>query len=268
MPTWFLVLTVMVFGLPLGSFANVPIHRWPRGGDVLEPKRSACPSCDSEIAARDNVPVVSWLFLRGRCRSCGTSIHWRYPFVESVVAALFALIAVVEGATWLLPVHLALAWSLVVATVIDLEHQIIPNRLTYRLPVALLVLLVPPTLWGPGSPDDLVRALVAAVVVPGLVELLSQMYRLVRGRRGFGLGDVKFLVSLGLVCGYLGVFEVVVLVYGAIVAAVLVAVPLMATGRAGLASRIPFGPYLAAGALTAVLAGDALRGPALGWLGL
>ena len=100
------------------------------------------------------------------------------------------------------------------------------------------------------------------------MELLSQGYRLVRGRRGFGLGDVKFLVSLGLVCGYLGVFEVVVLVYGAIVAAVLVAVPLMAAGRAGLASRIPFGPYLAAGALSAVLAGDTLRGPVLGWLGL
>lgn len=257
-----------LLGLLMGSFANVPIHRWPRGGDVLTPRRSACPACSTPIAARDNVPVVSWLLLRGRCRNCRADIHWRYPVVEAVTGVLFAVVAAIEGLTWLLPALLVLTWSLVVATMIDLEHRIIPNRLTYRLPFVLLLLLVPPTLLGPGSADDLVRALVAAVAVPGVIELLAQGYRLVRGRRGFGLGDVKLLVSLGLVCGYLGGFEIVVLVYGSIVAAVLVAVPLLAAGRAQLASRIPFGPYLALGTLTAILLGDALRGPVLAVLGL
>ena len=263
-----LLVYVGLLGLVLGSFANVPIHRWPRGGDVRTPRRSHCPSCDAAIAPRDNIPVLSWALLRGRCRNCGAPIHWRYPLVELTTGLLFVLVVLAEGFTWLLPALLALAWSLVVASVIDLEHRIIPNRLTYRLPVVLLLLLLPPTFLGPGSIDDLVRGLVAALVVPGLIELLAQTYRLVRGRRGFGLGDVKLLVSLGLVCGYLGVFELVLLVYGAIVAAVVVAVPLMATGRARLASRIPFGPYLALGALVAVLVGDRLRDPILSGLGL
>jgi prepilin signal peptidase PulO-like enzyme (type II secretory pathway) len=212
--------------------------------------------------------VVSWFLLRGRCRNCGAAIHWRYPLVEAITAVLFGVVALAEGPTWLLPALLALTWSLVVGSAIDFEHRIIPNRLTYRLPFVLLLLLLPPTFLGPGSTADLVRGLVAAVVVPGIVELLAQAYRLVRGQRGFGLGDVKWLVSLALVCGYLGIFELVVLVYGAIVAAVAVAVPLIATGRAQLASRIPFGPYLAVGTLTAVLFGEALRSPVLGALGL
>lgn len=184
------------------------------------------------------------------------------------MAVLFAIVAADQGLTWLLPVTLVLTWALVVASVIDLEHRIIPNRLTYRLPLVLLVLLIPPTVFGPGSWDDLVRGLVAALLLPGLIELLSQLYRLIRGRRGFGLGDVKYLVSLGLVVGYFGLFEILVLVYGAIVSAVLVAVLLMATGRARLASRIPFGPYLSMGALLALLVGDQLRDPVLGLLGL
>lgn len=255
-------------GLVFGSFAGVPIHRWPRGGTVGAPRRSACPACGTTIAARDNVPVLSWLLLRGRCRSCAEPIHWRYPVVEASTALLFAAVVLVHGLSWLLPALLALAWSLVVATVIDLEHLIIPNRLTYRLPFVLLVLLVPPSVWGPGSWSDLRRGVIAAVVVPAVLEGLAQAYRLVRGRRGFGLGDVKLLVSLGLVCGYLGVFEVVVMLYGAIITAVFVAVPLIATGRARLASRIPFGPYLAIGAMVAVLAGDALGRVLLPALGL
>lgn len=266
--TALIVIAAGVLGLAAGSFANVPIHRWPRGGTVMHPRRSSCPLCGTVIRSVDNIPLASWLMLHGRCRACRGQIHWRYPLVEAVTGILFALVALSEGPTWLLPAVLALTWSLVVGSAIDLEHRIIPNRLTYRLPLVLLVLLLPPTFLGPGSPSDLLRGAVAAVVVPGIIELLAQGYRLVRGQRGFGLGDVKWLVSLALVCGYLGVFELVVLVYGAIVTAVVVAVPLLLAGRAKLASRIPFGPYLAVGALVAILAGEALRGPVLGYLGL
>ncbi len=121
----------------------MPIHRWPRQATVTEPKRSACPACGTLIAARDNVPVVSWLLLRGRCRQCGAAISPRYLVVEVVTAALFAGVAWVWWETPLLLVTLLVfTWSLVVATAIDLEHRIIPNRLTYRLPFVLLALLV------------------------------------------------------------------------------------------------------------------------------
>ena len=265
--TVLLLVLAGALGLAVGSFANVPIHRWPRRQAVTEPRRSYCPACDAPIATRDNVPVVSWLALRGRCRRCGAPIHWRYPLVELTTGVLFVAVTASEGLTWLLPALLVTTWSLVVATAIDLEHRIIPNRMTYPLPLVLLVLLLPPTFLGPGSPADLVRGLVAAVAVPGALELLAQLYRALRGVRGFGLGDIKYLVSLGLVCGYLGLLEVVVLVYGAIVVAVAVAVPLIAVGRARLASRIPFGPYLAVGALLAILLGDRLAGPAGALLG-
>lgn len=168
----------------------------------------------------------------------------------------------------MLPGLIALTWSLVVATAIDLEHRIIPNKLTYRLPFVLLVLLIPPTVWGPGSADDLVRGLLAAVLLPGGMLALSEGYRLVRGRSGFGMGDVKLLVSLGLVCGYLGWFNVIVLLYGAVITAVVVAFGLILAGRAKLASRIPFGPYLAAGTLLAILAEEPLRAGVSALLGV
>jgi len=255
-------------GFVVGSFANVPIHRWPRDGTVMFPARSACPACETEIWPRDNVPVLSWLLLHRRCRHCRAPIHWRYPAVEALTAVAFGLVALVAGLSWLLPALLALAWSLVVASAIDLEHRIIPNKLTYRLPVVLLVLLVPPTVWGPGSVDDLLRGLLAAVLLPGGMLALSEGYRLVRGRSGFGMGDVKLLVSLGLVCGYLGWFNVVVLLYGAVIVAVVVAVGLMLAGRAKLASKIPFGPYLAVGALLAILAEEPLRAGVSALLGV
>jgi leader peptidase (prepilin peptidase)/N-methyltransferase len=257
-----------LLGLIFGSFANVPIHRWPLDRGVSEPKRSACPVCDAPIRPRDNVPVVSWLLLGRQCRECQASIHWRYPLVEAVTALLFGIVAASEGATLLLPALLALTWSLVVVTAIDIEHRIIPNRLTYRLPFVLLVLLAPPSIWGPGSLLALRRGVVAAVLVPLGLFLLGESYRLLRGRAGFGMGDVKLLLSLGLVAGYLGGFEVAVLLYGAMLSAVCMAVTLLATGRVKLASRIPFGPYLAAGMLLAIVAGSQLRTPVLSLLGL
>jgi leader peptidase (prepilin peptidase) / N-methyltransferase len=244
-------------GLALGSFANVPIHRWPLGNTVTEPRRSSCPTCRSIIRPLDNVPVASWLLLRGRCRSCDEPISVRYPLVELVVGVLFGAVAWVWGADWLLPALLVLTWSLVVATAIDLEHRIIPNRLTYRLPVVVLPLLVLAAAMDDTWPD-LWRGLVAAIAVPGILLVLSEGFRLVRGRAGMGMGDIKLLVSIGLVVGYLGGYELIVFAYGTLLTAILVVVLLLATGRAKLATRIPFGPYLAAGAMLAILAGEPL----------
>ena len=260
-------ISAAVLGLVLGSFANVPIHRWPRGGTVTEPKRSACPGCGAGIAARDNVPVVSWVALRGRCRHCDTSIPVRYLLVEAATGALFAGVAWTWGLDPLLPALLVLTWALVVATAIDLEFRIIPNRLTYRLPLVLLPLVVVAA-WYDGAWTDLRRAVITALVLPAVMLLLSEAFRLLRGQPGIGMGDIKLAVSLGLVVGYLGAMEIVVFAYGAVISAVVIALFLMLAGRAKLASRIPFGPYLAIGTMVVILAGDALAGLVARWLGL
>lgn len=264
--TAIVVVSAGLLGLVLGSFANVPVQRWPRGGTVTEPRRSACPGCGAAIAARDNVPVVSWLALRGRCRHCATPIPLRYLLVEAAAGALFAGLAWTWGLDPLLPALLALAWALVVATAIDLEFRIIPNRLTYRLPVVLLP-LVAGAAWYDGAWGDLRRALITAVAVPGAMLLLSEGFRLLRGQPGIGMGDIKLAVSLGLVLGYLGGLELVVFAYGSIISAVVIALALVLVGRARLASRIPFGPYLAVGTLLVLLAGGPLTALVRAWLG-
>jgi leader peptidase (prepilin peptidase) / N-methyltransferase len=264
---WLLVIAVVSLGLILGSFANVPIHRWPRGGTVSEPKRSGCPACGAPIRPIDNIPVVSWLALRGRCRHCGAAIPARYLAVEVATGGLFAGVALAWGLDPLLPALLAFTWALVVATAIDLEFRIIPNRLTYRLPLVLLPLVVGAA-WADGAWGDLRRGLIAAAAIPGVMLLLSEAFRLLRGQPGIGMGDIKLAVSIGLVVGYLGGMELVVFAYGSVISAVVIAITLMAMGKAKLASRIPFGPYLAIGAMLPILFGDPLVGLLRTLLGL
>ncbi len=247
-----LIVGAIVLGLVVGSFANVPIYRWPAGGTVSEPKRSSCPSCGTQIRARDNIPVVSWILLKGRCRTCKAPISPRYLVVEVITGLLFGAVAWVWGLDPLLPALLVLTWSLVVATAIDLEHRIIPNRLTFRLPVVLLPLLVFAAAMDGWS--DLLRAVIAAIAVPGVMLALSELFRLLRGQPGIGMGDIKLAISLGLVIGYLGGFELVVFAYATIISAVVIAIVLLLAGKAKLASRIPFGPYLAVGAMVVLLA--------------
>jgi leader peptidase (prepilin peptidase) / N-methyltransferase len=256
-----------LLGLLFGSFANVPIHRWPRGGTVSEPKRSACPACGTLIAPRDNVPVISWMVLKARCRACGEPISVRYTVVELTTGLLFGSVAWVWGFNPLLPALLVFTWSMVVATAIDLEHRIIPNRLTYRLPFVLLPLLVFAA-WMDDAWLDLRRGIIAGIAIPLVMFLLSEVFRLLRGQSGMGMGDVKLAVSIGLVVGYLGGMELVVFAYGSVIAAVVIAVGLMLAGKAKLASRISFGPYLALGAMLPILAGPATTGFVRNFLGL
>jgi leader peptidase (prepilin peptidase) / N-methyltransferase len=262
-----LTIAAIPVGLVLGSFANVPIHRWPRGGTVTEPRRSACPTCGTLIAPRDNIPVVSWLLLRGRCRTCEEQIPVRYAVVELITAILFGAVAWVWGLDPLLPALLVFTWSLVVATAIDLEHRIIPNRLTYRLPFVLLPLLVFAA-WYDDAWTDLRRGVIAGLAIPLVMFLLSEAFRLLRGQSGMGMGDVKLAASIGLVVGYLGGLELVVFAYGSIIAAVVIAFGLILTGRAKLASRIPFGPYLAVGSMLPILAGPATTAFVRDFLGI
>jgi len=237
-----------LLGLLLGSFANVVIARVPDGGSVVRPG-SSCPRCDAPIAPRDNVPVASWMLLRGRCRTCDTAISVQYPLVEATCAAVFAAIGWRIGLDWALPAFLLFGWMLVVVAVIDLQTRRIPNRLTYPLTPALLVLLVAAALLD-GAPGDAVRALLGGVVAFALLLTLALI-----NPRGMGMGDVKLAGFIGLGLGYLswghlwlGLF--VGFFGGGVIAGLLLALRLR-TRR----DHIPFGPWLAIGAMVALLAG-------------
>jgi leader peptidase (prepilin peptidase) / N-methyltransferase len=260
-----LVLGSAAVGALLGAVANIAIHRLPRVENVTW-FPSSCPSCATRILSQDGAPTVSWLLLTGKCRHCGRRISWRYPAVAAVTAVLFGLVATIHGSTWTLPSLLALTWALVVTTAIDLEHRIIPNKLTYPLFPLLLAWLVGAAAWEDAW-SDLRRGVVVGLALPVGMFVLSEVFRLLRGQPGMGMGDVKLGFSLGLVLGYLGPWEVAIGLYATIIASVVVAFVLIAAGRAKLASRIPFGPYLAIGTLVAILGGEPLTGMLRGWLG-
>lgn len=236
-------------GLITGSYLNVVIHRLPRGTSTVLP-RSRCPACGTAIRARDNVPVVSWLLLRGRCRACRAPISVRYPLVEAATATLFVLSVERFGAT-LATVAAALFCALMVALAgIDYEHMILPDRLT--LPGIVVGIAIQPFVPLAGG---VIGALVGAALGAGVLLLAYGLWWLFRREEGLGLGDVKMLALVGAFLGWRGV--VVTLFVGASTGA-LFGLALMALGRGGMRSKIPFGVFLALGALVALFAGPEL----------
>jgi leader peptidase (prepilin peptidase) / N-methyltransferase len=261
-----LIAVCFVVGLLFGSFANVAIHRIPEGGSVIRPP-SACPACGQPVRPRDNVPVVSWLLLRGRCRDCGAPISARYPLVELAGGVLFAVTAwrflapaTFPGAAgadpdwWALPAYLLFTWFLVVVAVIDARTRRIPNRLTYPLTPALLALFVAAALAN-GAPGAALRAVLAGVAGFGGLLLLALIYP-----RGLGMGDVKFAGALGIALGYLSWGHVIVGLFGGFLLGGVVAIVLIVSGLRSRKDLVPFGPYLAVAALLAVWFGDAVIG--------
>ena len=233
-----------VMGAIFGSFLNVVAYRLPRGESLSRPG-SRCPQCETPIRPYDNVPVLSWLALRGRCRSCGVRISARYPLVEAGTALLCALVVVVKGADADALPGLVLVLLLVPVTLIDLDHRIIPNKLMLIGAVAApgLVLLV--------APQDLVEHLVAGAAAGGFFLIAAVAYP-----RGMGMGDVKLAAVLGLFLGRaVGPAIFIALLAGTVVGAVVIARKGAVEGRK---TAVPFGPFLAFGAVCALLAGDAM----------
>jgi leader peptidase (prepilin peptidase)/N-methyltransferase len=247
----FTVVFAGVLGLAIGSFLNVVIWRVPRGESVVRPP-SHCPGCDREIGPRDNVPVLSWLLLRGRCRHCATKISVRYPAVELLTAVLFAVVAYRIGPAPELPAYLYLAAVGLALAAIDLDHRRLPNALTLPSYLVMAVLL---TVASAATGDwwALVRAGLAMAAFYGALFAVA-----VAVPRGMGFGDVKLAGVLGLALGWLGWGELLVGFFLGFAYGGLVSLALIALGRAGRKTAVPFGPFLVAGALTAVLYGDAL----------
>lgn len=254
-----------VLGLIFGSFANVVIHRIPAGESISRPP-SACPRCATPIAPRDNIPVLSWLLLRGRCRHCGEPISPRYPLVELGMGLVFAAVGARIGLDWALPGFLLFAWLLVVVAVIDVQTRKIPNRLTYPLTPALLVLMVAAALLS-GNPQWAITSLVGGLVAFVVLLLIA----LLPGG-GMGMGDVKLAGFIGIGLGYLGYGFVALGIFGGFVvgglAGIVFVVARLIGGGEFRRQKIPFGPYLAAGALLALLVGEPLLDAYLRSLGL
>jgi leader peptidase (prepilin peptidase)/N-methyltransferase len=248
-----------LLGLAAGSFANVVIHRVPRRESVVRP-RSRCPVCDTPIAWRDNLPLVSWLLLRGRCRSCRAPIAVRYPLVELAMGLLWFAVALrlaAEGLGWAVPAYLALAFVCLVLAMIDAATRLLPNRITYpAFPVVAGLLLV--ASLGLGDLGRFGRALLAAAAVGGCFFLLALV-----SPRGMGLGDVKLAPTLGLALGWLSWGAVAVGVFAAFLLGGLAGLGGMLALGLSRKSLLPFGPWLVAGALLGVLAG----GEVAGWYG-
>lgn len=241
-------------GLIVGSYLNVVVHRLPRGLSTVRP-RSRCPACGAGIGARDNLPVVSWLLLRGRCRHCGTLIGWRYPVVELGTAALFVACLERFGLTLEAAVAALLGCLLLALAMIDAEHYLLPDRLT--LPGIVVGLAVQPWIdWG-----GLVAAALGAALGGGLLLALWGLWLLMRGEEGMGLGDAKMLAMIGAFLGWKGVL---VTLFVASLVGSAVGLGLIAFGRGGMKSQLPFGVFLALGGGVALFWGRALVDAYLG----
>ena len=245
-----LVVLVGLLGLAVGSFLNVVVWRVPRGESVVSPP-SACPRCGHRIRARDNVPVLGWLLLGGRCRDCGEPIAARYPLVEAGTGVAFALVAWATGLSWALPALLYLAAVSIALALIDLDTHRLPDAIVLPSYVVVLVLLALAA-WNPGGDADAgswVRALLGGAALFAVYFLLLVVYP-----AGMGFGDVKLAGVLGLYLGWLGWAPLAVGTLAAFLLGGVAGVALMAGGRAGRKTALPFGPSMLAGALVALFA--------------
>ena len=244
------LVVIVAFGLAVGSFLNVCIYRLPRRESIVTPP-SRCPACGRLVRWYDNVPVIGYLLLRGRCRDCGERISVRYVIVELAVAMLFVLHYQEVGWQPLLLSRLVFASLLVVLFAIDLEHHVLPNAITLPgILVGLSFSVIGPPGW--------TAALIGAVAGGGVLFLIAETYYRVRGEEGLGMGDVKMLAMIGAFLGWQHMLLTLIL---ASVLGSLVGVALLVTGRGGLKYALPFGTFLAVGALTAGLVGE----PVLTW---
>lgn len=235
-----------IIGAVVGSFLNVCICRIPEGKSIVSPP-SACPRCGQGIRWYDNVPILSFLLLRAKCRSCGEPITWRYPMVEALNGLLFVLMLHRFGLSPLLPGMLLLASSLVVVTFIDIDHQIIPDRISLSgIPIGFAVS------FATGYPGWL-SSLIGIVAGGGSLLLIAELYERFSGKESMGGGDVKLLAMLG---AFLGWKSVPFIIFAGSLGGSLVGVPVMLMQKEGRDFKIPFGPFLAVAALLYMLAGE------------
>ena len=255
-PVWALITAAIVLGLTFGSFLNVCILRLPAHQSIVTPA-SHCVQCDAPIRASDNVPIISWLWLRGRCRTCKEKISLQYPLVELATAALFVACVLHTGATWQTLVDAVACFLLLGLAVMDWQTMLLPDAFTLPGIAAAFLLRV----FAPGNHHRwrvAMHVLGDAAISAALLLMVWTLYRLVRRREGLGLGDVKLLA---MIAAFLGLAVTCFAFFVGVLAAALFAVALLMSRRARGSDRIPFGSFLAAAGIAAIFIGR----PAVAW---
>ena len=263
-----------VFGAVIGSFLNVVIHRVPLEESIVFPN-SRCPSCGAVIAFYDNIPILSYAFLRAKCRNCKEHISFRYPSVELLTAALFVAVAWHDGLSAALPFDLVFASALLALVFIDAEHMILPNVITYPgIVLALIARVAIPLLTGTPHFDDvpslsggalagmplwvisLAGALIGALIGGGSLWLMGWTWEKLRGIEAMGLGDVKMMFMVG---AYLGWRLTILTIFVGVLSGSVIGILLMARQRQrNMQMLLPFGVFLGLGAIAALLFGAPL----------
>ena len=231
------------FGLMIGSFLNVVAYRLPRGESLVAPA-SHCPGCDTPLRPWDNIPLLSWVFLRGRCRSCGQRISPRYPLVELLTGALFAVVAAVHGVGAELAVELPFVAMLIAVADIDLEHRIVPNKI-----------LLPMAAWGVAASAVVRTGTLPELLAAGAGAFAFLLVAALIHPAGMGMGDVKLAGVMGL---YLGASIVPAMLIGFLTGSIVGIGMFARYGPAARKMGVPFGPFLALGGLVSLLAGPDL----------
>ena len=267
---WVAIAFMAVLGAMIGSFLNVIIHRLPREQSIVLPK-SACPACGAAIRFYDNIPILSFLILRGRCRSCHRPISPRYPAVEALCALLFALVTWRNGLSFALPFDVAFAAAMLALVFIDSEHMILPNAITYPgILFAVITRIAVPYLGSSSHFDDLpylvsvfpgypvwfvslIGAAIGALAGGGSLWLMGFIWRKLRGVEAMGMGDVKMMLMVGAFLGWrLAVLTIFIGVFSGSLAGIAV---MFRRGRRNLQMMLPFGIFLGIGAVVSLLVG-------------
>lgn len=274
LPPWFFFGALTLLGLVVGSFLNVVITRLPRmmearwqaeAADILDQPvpddsdtfniavpRSACPTCGAPVRSLQNLPVLSFILLRGRCASCHTRIAWQYPAIELAAAIIAVLVGLRFGASAYMPLALLLSWGLLALAVIDWQTQLLPDSMTLSL---LWLGLIASVGWPLTSGVTPISAIIGAAAGYGVLWLVFQLFLLVTGKQGMGYGDFKLLAALG---AWLGWQQLPLVLLMASIAGALVGGTLMATGRIDRGHPLPFGPWLAIAGWLVLMAGDTI----------
>ena len=258
-----------VLGAIIGSFLNVVIHRLPREESIVFPN-STCPKCRKAIKAYDNIPILSYLILRGRCRNCGVHISSRYPAVEALTAILFAAVTWHDGVSFALAFDLAFAASMVALVFIDAEHMILPNAITYPgIVFALIARILLPYLAGPAHFDDLpqllnafptlpvvlvsiIGAVIGALAGGGSLWLMGFLWEKLRGVEAMGFGDVKMMLMVGAFLGWR--LTILTILIGALTGSIAGIAVMYRRGR-NMQMMLPFGIFLGIGSIVSLLFG-------------
>ena len=271
-PRWMVIAFVAVLGAMIGSFLNVVIHRLPREQSIVLPK-SACPACGAAIHFYDNIPILSFLVLRGRCRSCRAPISPRYPAVEALCALLFALVAWRDDLI-AVPFDIAFAAAMLALVFIDAEHMILPNAITYPgILFALITRVAVPYLGGASHFDDLpylisvfpgvpvwgvslIGVAIGALAGGGSLWLMGFIWKRLRGVEAMGMGDIKMMLMVGAFLGWrLAALTIFIGVFSGSLAGIAL---MFRRGRRNLQMMLPFGIFLGIGAVVSLLAGTRL----------